>query len=126
MALHVLRSAFNAGEISPLMDARVDAEKYPFACRKLENFIPRVYGGAFRRPGTVYIGTVSDGANPVMLIPFNVSASTRYVIELGHEYARIWESDGTLFIDQINVKRLAHPLYRLKVRWLCNLTPLTD
>jgi len=56
MAFHVHRNSFNAGEISPVMDARVDSEKYSFACRKLENFLPRVYGGAFRRPGTLYTG----------------------------------------------------------------------
>lgn len=102
MAAHVLRSSFNGGEISPLMDSRVDAEKHPFSCRKLENFIPRIYGGAFRRPGTIYVGTVGDSDNPVMLIDFNISATVRYIIELGEEYARIWNKDGTLFIDALN------------------------
>jgi hypothetical protein len=56
MSLHVHRNSFNAGEISPLMDARVDDAKYPFSCRILENFIPKIYGGAFRRPGTLFLG----------------------------------------------------------------------
>lgn len=57
MSLHIHRNSFNAGEISPLMDARVDEAKHPFSCRILENFIPKVYGGAFRRPGTMYLAS---------------------------------------------------------------------
>ena len=60
MNLHVHRNSFNAGEISPLMDARVDDSKHGFSCRILENFIPKVYGGAFRRAGSVYLGTTHD------------------------------------------------------------------
>ncbi len=56
MSIHIHRNSFNAGEISPLMDARVDEAKHPFSCRVLENFIPKIYGGAFRRPGTMYLG----------------------------------------------------------------------
>ena len=40
------------------MDARVDEAKHPFSCRIMENFLPKIYGGAFRRPGTMYLGTL--------------------------------------------------------------------
>ena len=62
MSIHIHRNSFNAGELSPLMDARVDESKHPFSCRILENFIPKIYGGAFRRPGTMYLGTVPEVA----------------------------------------------------------------
>lgn len=58
MSLHVHRNSFNAGELSPLMDARVDEAKHSFSCRIMENFLPKIYGGAFRRPGTMYLGTL--------------------------------------------------------------------
>ena len=45
----------NSGEFSPLIDVRSDIEKYKSGCRKLENFIPRVYGVVERRPGTKFI-----------------------------------------------------------------------
>lgn len=45
----------NGGEFSPLIDVRSDLEKYKSGCRKLENFIPRVYGAIERRPGTKFI-----------------------------------------------------------------------
>lgn len=45
----------NGGEFTPLIDARSDIEKYRSGCRKLENFIPRIYGSIERRPGTKFI-----------------------------------------------------------------------
>jgi hypothetical protein len=62
MSIHVIQNSFNAGEISPLMLARFDEGKYRFSCRKLVNFIPKIYGGAFRRPGTIYTGTARNVA----------------------------------------------------------------
>lgn len=90
MSIHALRPSFNGGEISPLMDGRVDADKYSSSCRILQNFIPKIYGGAFRRPGTVYKGSAADHTNPVKLFPFNFSASTRFVIEIGSQSIQIW------------------------------------
>lgn len=60
MNLHINLRSFNAGEFSPIMDARSDDAKYAFSCRKLENFIPKVHGGAFRRAGSLYLGTAHD------------------------------------------------------------------
>ena len=102
MSIHVLRSSFNAGKISPLLDGRVDTEKYASSCRVLSNFIPKVYGGAFRRPGTLFLGAGGDESEQVRLMPFNVSATTRYLLELGYEYLRVWNADGTAFIDKVN------------------------
>lgn len=98
MSAHILRNSFNAGEISPLMDARTDAERYDFGCRRLENFVARIYGGAFRRQGMMFLGKAKDSANPVRLIPFNFSTQASFVLELGEEYLRIWD-DGELVRD---------------------------
>ncbi len=45
----------NGGLYSPLIDARSDIEKYSSGCRKLDNFLPRIYGVVERRPGTKFI-----------------------------------------------------------------------
>jgi hypothetical protein len=102
MPSHVLRSSFNSGEISPLLDARVDSEKYAFSCRRLENFIPKIYGGAFRRPGTMLVGSGGDESHSIRLAQFIVSARDRYILEFGEGYLKIWNSDGSPFIDKIN------------------------
>ena len=46
---------FNGGEFSPKIDARANTEKYAGGCRILENMIPSIFGGAEKRPGTVFI-----------------------------------------------------------------------
>ena len=46
---------FNGGEGTDLIDARNDIEKYAGLCRVLENFFPRIYGPAERRPGTRFV-----------------------------------------------------------------------
>ena len=135
MSVHALRSSFNGGEISPLMDARVDAERYSFSCRKLENFIPRIYGGAFSRPGMMFLGSVGDESEEAVLIPFNVSATTRYMLELGDQYLRVWNSEGELELDKVNspyteVLSLATPyaaadLFEIKFVQLNNVCFLT-
>lgn len=51
--------SFNAGELSPLIDARSDVDKYKFGCRVLENMIPLIHGPAVRRPGTMFIDEVN-------------------------------------------------------------------
>jgi len=46
---------FNGGLATDLIDSRDDLEKYTGLCRKLDNFFPRIYGPAERRPGTKFI-----------------------------------------------------------------------
>ena len=88
--------SFNAGEVSPLIDARTSLEKYRSACRTLENFQILPYGGVIRRPGTQFLGEVKNSAEKTRLIGFNFSTTTRFVLEMGEKYIRFWQPDGTL------------------------------
>ena len=45
---HTLQTNFTAGELSPLLRAREDIQKYFNGAEKLENFIVKPQGGAFR------------------------------------------------------------------------------
>ena len=69
--------SFNAGKLSPLIDARSDIEKYKFGCRTLANMLPRIYGPAERRPGTKYIATTTSVAR---VAPFIYSNSIAYIL----------------------------------------------
>ena len=83
--------SFNAGEVSPMVDARTSLDKYRSACRTLENFQILPYGGVIRRPGTQYVGTTKYiNLGETRLIGFNFSTTTRFVIELGVGYLRVW------------------------------------
>jgi hypothetical protein len=48
------KSSLLAGEISPTAFGRTDLPQYQAACKTLRNMIPRLSGGAYRRPGTFF------------------------------------------------------------------------
>lgn len=93
MSINSIITSFNAGETSPLLDARVDTDKHGSSCRRLENFIPKIYGPVFRRPGMVHIGSPKLDNRTCRLIGFTFSVTTRFIIELGHQYTRFWSND---------------------------------
>ena len=90
--------SFNSGELSPLIDARSDIEKYKAGCRTLENFIPRVYGIAERRPGLQFILGGVDNAAKGRGIPFIYSNAIAYVIEMSNLSFRFF-FDGGIVLD---------------------------
>lgn len=92
MPVSALINSFNAGELSPYMGARSDVEKYRNGCVTLENFIILPYGGVLRRPGTEYLGSPKFDTRRCRLIGFNFSTTTRFVIEMGHQYLRFWSN----------------------------------
>jgi len=91
--------SFNSGLLSPQIDARSDVEKYSSGCRQLENMIPRVYGGATRRPGTKYIASCVDNSAASRCIPFIYSATIAYVLEFGENLIRVYYDD--VLIDTV-------------------------
>lgn len=92
-----IQSSFNAGELSPLLEGRVDIAKYASGLRRCENFIPSVQGALKRRTGTRYIAPIKeDSISRAWLIPFDVGVGNSYLIEMGPLYARFWTNHGLL------------------------------
>ena len=91
---NLLVTALNAGELSPYMDARADVEKYRSGCRTLENMVVLPYGGVYRRAGTEYLGEAKLSNKRCRLIGFNYSVTTRFVLEFGDQYIRVWGNDS--------------------------------
>lgn len=87
---------FNAGELSEQIDARFDIDKYSAGCRVLENFIPRIYGTAERRPGTCYVCEVKDSDVKGKLFSFIYSSSIAYIVEFGNLSARFYYNSGLI------------------------------
>lgn len=98
----IIRS-FNAGELSPLMDARLDQEKYDSGCRILENFIPLIYGAAKRRPGTEFIARQHTAGSKGRAIAFERSVTNTYVLSFENQRIRVFkgDADGTTLGDRI-------------------------
>ena len=89
-----LKTNFTAGEVSPALRGRVDIEKFFNGAEKLENFIVKPQGGAFRRSGTEFIAEIKDSSAKVRLIEFEFSEEQAYVLELGNQYLRVYRDGG--------------------------------
>ena len=86
------RISFNGGEFSPWTDPRLDLAKYRSACRQLLNFRPSIYGGAFLRPGTLYMGEAATANKRVRLKEFEFSVTETLVLEFSDLKLRFWET----------------------------------
>lgn len=97
------RIAFNAGEISPWLDPRIDLDKYRMGCRTLQNMRPSMYGGALRRSGTEFMGYAENPGSAVRLVPFSVDADTAYVVEFSNLEFRVWNptTRALLAVDSV-------------------------
>lgn len=62
LLLYLKLSDFTGGEISPLLEGRTDLAKYFSSCRRLQNMLPQVTGGATRRAGTYLVSTLPISA----------------------------------------------------------------
>lgn len=125
-AIHTLKSVFNGGELSPMLDSRVDSEKYASGCKELTNFIPTVYGGIKKRPGTELLGfTKSDGQ--ARLHSFKRSTETNYVLEFGDKYLRFWKGGETpqrVTVNTASVKEWLTP--QTIVKWVDRSYDMTE
>ncbi len=101
--------SFNAGELSPKIDARADIEKYASGCRTLENMIPVIYGDVERRPGTEFIYEAKYSPQGIKLIPFIYSAEIAYMCEHGNLYSRFYYDGAILLDDSSNPVEVVTP-----------------
>ena len=93
---HPIFTNFTAGEVSPLLDGRVDLAKYFNACTKLENMLIHPHGPASNRSGFGYIAATKDSSKKSRLIPFEFSTVQAYILEFGHEYIRFYMDQGQI------------------------------
>lgn len=78
---------------------RVDIPQYQHACRTLENMIPELSGGAYRRPGSFFEKAFSatQYAAP-RIIPFVVSQDEAYSVILTRDFTAAPFTEGTMAI----------------------------
>ena len=86
---------FQAGELSPRLEGRIDLEKYNAGAQTLQNMVTFPQGGVTRRPGTIYAGSSKDGGK-VRLVNFEYSDEQAYVLEFGANYIRFYQDGGIL------------------------------
>lgn len=91
-----IQTSFNAGELSPRLDGRIDLDKYRNGCSTLENFLPMIHGGVVKRSGTRFVKEVKDSSDSTVLIPFEFSTTQAYVLEFGDLYMRVYRNGSVV------------------------------
>ena len=91
--------AFNAGELAPQMEGRVDQDRYNIGAHIQQNFVPIKQGPSVFRPGTAYIQPVKLSANRTWLVPFEFSQTQAYMLEFGDFYVRFFANHGPVLIQ---------------------------
>jgi hypothetical protein len=99
---------------------RIDQDKYKFGCRTMENFIPLIYGGAQRRPGTEYIAGCKSNSAKSRLIAFEHSVDDTYILEFANQIIRVFKS-GAQVLDSVGTEDLSSLDYII-AHWLLNET----
>ncbi len=102
MIRNAVRS-FNAGELTPQVDARSDVQKYSAGCRVMDNMLPRIYGSAERRPGTKYIDDANSPTIISRLVEFEYSDSIAYIVEFSNLICRFFYDGATLQTGGVDV-----------------------
>lgn len=91
-----IQSNFTKGELSELMEGRVDIEQYFSGCKTLENFIVREAGSAGRRSGTRYVATVKTPSLFTRMVGYRQSKTAAYTLEFGNGYLRFYKNNARL------------------------------
>jgi hypothetical protein len=87
-SVNPIYESFNGGELSPILEGRVDFAKYKKGLKSCVNFIPLVQGPLTRRPGTKFTAEVKDSTKKTLLVEFEFSTVQAYVLEFGDQYVR--------------------------------------
>jgi hypothetical protein len=96
-------TALNAGELSPLLEARVDKEFYGVGLKTCSNMIPLTQGPAAMRSGTQYVKAVRNSANRTALIRFQFGLTQAYAIEVGDQYFRFYKDHAIITQTATNI-----------------------
>lgn len=90
----MIRNAFNGGELSPQVQMRADLDVFNRGASCVENFDIGQAGGVSRRKGFRYFACAQGQHS--RLFTYAYSNAMRYLVEVGTEYIRIYDSDGQL------------------------------
>lgn len=90
--------AFTGGEMTPLMDARADTEKYQSGCRQMQNYLPLAHGAATRRRGFRHIAAAKfdTTSKTARMQKFQLSSTDGMMIEAGHLYMRFFKNQAQI------------------------------
>lgn len=100
--------SFSGGELAPSLYARTDTSKYLTGLRTMRNFLLMRHGGGASRPGTSFVGEVSDSTKRVRLIEFVFNSDQTYVLEFGNLYMRVIRNGAQVTLTAQNITNISN------------------
>jgi hypothetical protein len=97
---YLYQPSFAGGEISPMLQQRVDLARYNVGAATLQNFISKPTGGICNRAGTKFIGEVEDHSKRHRLIPFSFNVEQSYMLVFG-DYTLRFIANGGYVIEEL-------------------------
>ncbi len=94
MAITYAQTTFTRGEITPLLQGRIEEPVYKAAVLEATNVKVLPQGPLARRNGTVFISEVKNSSHPVRFIKYRHTEDTSYILELGNTYMRFYTEGG--------------------------------
>jgi hypothetical protein len=92
-----VQTNFSAGELDPLLRARVDLDVYRNALTTAANVVCQPQGGIKRRPGLSYIHSFgSDPSSGVRMVPFEFSTSDSYMLVFTNNAMTIFKNKALI------------------------------
>lgn len=88
----LIQTNFTSGELSPrIAMGRMDVAKYGNGLKRLENCVVTIQGGAYRRPGTRFIGEIK-ASGVGRLVSFIYSRNQAYILLMGAGYMWMYKN----------------------------------
>lgn len=91
----IKQASFAGGRLAPNLYGRSDLAKWQAGLAECRNFWINRFGNIENRTGTNYLGTTKNGVK-VRLLPFVISNSQSYELEVGPGYIRPWRNGAQI------------------------------
>jgi PAS domain-containing protein len=96
--LNLSQNTFTAGELSPRLLGRSDADFYGQGLKRARNAHPVIHGGIKARAGFRYITTAqSNTDNASVIVPFIEGQGSAWMIEFGNLVLRVCDTNGAVY-----------------------------
>lgn len=115
MRTKIVKTNFNAGEFSPLLNGRTDLERYYNSCQTMKNCVPITLGSATTRPGFKYIAEVEDSNTKSYLYPFKATDDSNYILEFSDLKIRVYKDQARVGSFEITTPYLIADVPNLKI-----------
>jgi hypothetical protein len=107
---------FTAGELSPLLDGRIDLVWYPNGTRTSQNMVSLPHGPSKRREGAGFVYPNADAAKRSRLIDFEFNVEQAYILEFNDEVIRVFRNRGVVVTAPDTPVEIVSPYLEAQLR----------